>query len=109
MEFKEFNKKIHYNVPITQSISIHETLGVIKLKNDGRFEWTRKKSDLHKNWNHLINGKQQGVCDFEQDGRDKILEGWTEFYECIITNTDICIYNEINGNLCSHCKLPDNL
>jgi hypothetical protein len=29
--------------------------------------------------------------------------------ECIITKTNVCSYSEINGALCSHCKIPDGI
>lgn len=28
--------------------------------------------------------------------------------ECIITHKNICPHEEINGKLCSSCKVPDN-
>ena len=61
-----------YQVPITEDTKIHETLGKIKRKNDGRWEWWRWSSQFHKNWK----GSAQGVTLTKEGAEAQILAGW---------------------------------
>ena len=52
----------------------------------------------------------KGVNLFEKNNQNnKIEHKKCSKSECIITKTNICPYSEINGALCSHCKIPDEV
>lgn len=70
---KPYVHEIHYNVFISNCKIIHETLGKIKSRKDGRFNWFRKKSSFFKEWN----GEGQGVVETLKEAVEIIFKGWT--------------------------------
>ncbi len=65
---------IVYRVPYTLDSQIVEHLGAIKERNDGRWNWWRKRSNYHKSWN----GEGQGVADSRGAAELRVLEGWDD-------------------------------
>ena len=52
----------------------------------------------------------KGVSLFEKNSQNnKIGHKGCSKSECIITKTNVCPYSEIEGALCSHCKVPDEV
>lgn len=61
-----------YRVPILPDNTIVEHLGEVKERTDGRWNWWRKRSKYHKNWN----GEGQGVAANQGAAEMRVLEGW---------------------------------
>lgn len=72
-KFVKINGITFYKVPISDSSNINETLGRVKIKNDGRYNWFRFRSMFHKDW--LIE-EQQGTCNTLEEATKKLLQGW---------------------------------
>jgi len=75
--FKKLNKahvtEIHYNVIIPSCKTIHETLGIIKSRKDGRWNWFRKKTDIFKDWD----SEGQGVVKTLREAIEEMYQGWS--------------------------------
>ena len=69
--WKSFGNNIVYQVRLEPNNRIHEHLGTIKLRADGRWNWRRMRTKFHK-W-----ATGQGVALTEKEAKAKVLEGWT--------------------------------
>ncbi|APU89147.1 hypothetical protein Rctr71_028 [Virus Rctr71] len=63
-----------YAVPI-DGTSMHETLGVVYQRDDGRWDWFRKPSRSHPNW---PKGHAQGVAPSKMKAMKIIIDNWTK-------------------------------
>jgi len=76
-EFIESNNKIKYKVPIRTGSRIHEILGEIKKKNDGRYNWFLIPSTFHKHtWN--VEKHKQGVSKTLDEAKTILTSCWIE-------------------------------
>ncbi len=64
-------KYIQYIIPHSK---IHITLGILKQRTDGRWDWIRKMSKYNPKWNK--GGYKQGTEKTKQEGYQMLLEGW---------------------------------
>ena len=71
----------YYIISISPNTKIHVTLGRVRKKNDGRWEWFRwctgSISTFHPTWNNSIKNSQ-GVVSSRNEAISKLLEGWPE-------------------------------
>lgn len=67
----KFNVQGYYNVPISDTSIMHECLGAVRKKNDGRWEWWRWPAHYF-SWN----GEGQGVCATREEAEVEVLKGW---------------------------------
>lgn len=72
----KFNAQGYYNVPIFENSCIHECLGRVLQKNDGRWEWWRWPAHFS-SWN----GQGQGVCLTREEAEAKVVGGWDQVKE----------------------------
>lgn len=78
MDCKEhINSSGNYCITITPTAKIHTTLGRIRKKNDGRWEWFRWscKHGFFPNWNNGVRNSQ-GAVSSREEAIIKVLEGW---------------------------------
>ena len=68
----EYFNRGYFCKNIRPNVKIHERLGRIKKKNDGRYEWTKFKCQFHKDWN--IFDKNQGVENTEEEALNKLFD-----------------------------------
>ena len=68
--------KFTYNIPCMPEYDMYESLGAIKERNDGRWNWWRSKSRYHKSWNENFGGADQGVAANQGAAEMRVLEGW---------------------------------
>lgn len=71
-EWREAPHSLLYCVRLQPFDVIHEHLGSIKQRADGRWNWWRWKSRYHE-WSV---GRGQGVALTEEEAKAKVLEGW---------------------------------
>ena len=76
-EFIESGNKIKYKIPIRLGSRIHEILGEIRKKNDGRFNWFKIPSTFHKTtWN--VEKHEQGTVKTIEEAKSILTSCWIE-------------------------------
>ena len=72
---KEIFNGEKYNVTIRKESRVHEELGRIKERADGRWNWWRKPSTFHrKRW--MVEEHVQGTVDTSEEAIQELLKGW---------------------------------
>lgn len=77
--WKERNGAYYFHVPIIPMPGIYTYLGMVKLKNDGRYEWFRVKDkhfDTHFEREHPL----QGVCATLENAKEKAIADVMQMY-----------------------------
>jgi hypothetical protein len=64
--------RFDYRVKISDGCGLHEVLGAVGQRADGRWNWWRWKSHFHKDWS----GLKQGVSPSPEQAVAKVGEGW---------------------------------
>lgn len=80
MKYKEWlSTRGYYLISITPESRINTSLGRIKKKNDGRYEWFRwsDNNNFHPLWNNKKRNSQ-GVCITKEEAVAELLNGWPE-------------------------------
>lgn len=82
-----------YRVPILPGTRCVEHLGKVKERSDGRWDWWRKRSNYHKNWN----GEGQGVERSRGNAEVRVLEGWSDEPDEPKVNSGVSIDQILHG------------
>ncbi len=69
--WSQAKNRMHYLVKARKNFTLHEKLGQVWKKNDGRWTWVRHKSQYQSGWK-----KGQGVARSETEARLQVEKGW---------------------------------
>ena len=69
--WKYQRSRTHYLVKVRPGFTLHEKLGQVWKKNDGRWNWIRHKSRYQSGWK-----EGQGVAESETKARLQVEKGW---------------------------------
>jgi len=70
-QWSQVKNRIHYLVKARKGFTLHEKLGQVWKKNDGRWAWVRHKSRYQGDWK-----EGQGVVQSETEAQLQVEKGW---------------------------------